>query len=56
VRKARKGVVEPGESLCDQCIDKCHEMISRVSWYAFGIVADLLNEGIQGVLPVQELP
>jgi hypothetical protein len=49
-------IAVPGKPLCNQCINKCADLISGFFRHAFGKAADLIKETIYGVLPVQELP
>jgi hypothetical protein len=56
LRNAKPAPVEPGEPLCNQCINKRPDMIARFVGYAFSKVGDLIEEIIYAVLPVDEFP
>jgi hypothetical protein len=49
-------IAVPGEPLCDQCVNKRADMVSRLFMHPFVKAADLSKEFIYGVLPVKELP
>jgi hypothetical protein len=45
-----------GESVCNQHINKCPDVLADVMRHAFSMPAHLLNDGIHGMLSVKELP
>jgi hypothetical protein len=55
-KKAKLIAVKSSEPLRNHCINKCPDMVSEVLGQIASMVAELLNEGIQGVLPIKELP
>jgi hypothetical protein len=50
------GPLISGESLRNQRLDKCSDVLLCSLGYVFSMMADLCEESIDGMLPVKELP
>jgi hypothetical protein len=56
VKRAGSIALEPGQTVCNQCVNECPDMVACFLGYVFSMPADLLRESIDRVLPVKELP